>query len=76
MTRRRKKMAKGRFFFTSFLLSIASALGITYLMRRIRRKQVVELYFDDGSMLAMNEGSSDAVSRLISMTEDLLRQSL
>jgi len=69
-------MAKGRFFFTGFLLSVASALGLTYLLRRVRRKQVVELYFDDGSMLALNDGSSQASARLISMAEDLLRQSL
>ena len=69
-------MAKGRFFFTGFLLSVASALGITYLMRRMRRQQGVELYFDDGSMLAINNKSSELSARLTAMTDELLGQGL
>ncbi|GBE58203.1 hypothetical protein BMS3Abin01_01135 [bacterium BMS3Abin01] len=69
-------MAKGRYFFTGLLLSTASALGITYLLRRIRRQQGVELYFDDGSMLAINDQSSELSAKLTAMTEDLLKQSL
>ncbi len=69
-------MAKGRYFFTGLLLSVASALGLTYLLRRIRRQQGVELYFDDGSMLAINDQSSELSAKLTAMTEELLRQSL
>lgn len=69
-------MAKGRFFFTGFLLSVASALGITYIMRRMRRQPGVELYFEDGSMLAINNKGSELSEKLTAMTDELLRQGL
>jgi hypothetical protein len=72
-------MAKRRFwrsFFTSFLLSVASAVGVTYLIRRFKHQPAVELYFDDGSMLAINNKSSEVSTRLTGMAEDLIRQSL
>lgn len=68
-------MAKGRFFF-GFLLSVASALGITYLLRRIRRQPRVEMYFDDGSMLALNSKTSEVSARLTGMTDALLKKAL
>lgn len=61
----------GRMFF-GLLLSVASALGITYLLRRIRRQPRVELYFDDGSMLAINSKTSELSARLTSMADELL----
>lgn len=69
-------MARGRFFFTGFLLSAASALGLTYLLRRLRRQPRVELYFDDGSMLAINNKSSELSTRLTGMADELLRKAL
>ena len=68
-------MAKGRFFF-GFLLSVASALGITYLLRRIRRQPRVEMYFDDGSMLALNSKTSEVSAKLTGMTDALLKKAL
>ncbi len=69
-------MAKGRFFFTGFLLSAASALGITYLLKKVRRQPKVELYFDDGSMLAVNNKSSSLSMKLTGMADELLKQAL
>ncbi len=69
-------MARGRFFFTGFLLSMASALGLTYLLRKVRRQARVELYFDDGSMLALGNKSSELSARLTGMAEEMLRQAL
>lgn len=69
-------MARGRFFFTGFLLSVASALGLTYLLRRLRRQPRVELYFDDGSMLAINNKTSELSARLTSMADELLTKAL
>ncbi|MFA5809630.1 MAG: hypothetical protein WC828_08435 [Thermoleophilia bacterium] len=68
-------MAKGRFFF-GFLLSVASALGLTYLLRRIRRQPRVEMYFDDGSMLAINSKTSEVSARMTGMADDLLKRAL
>ncbi len=68
-------MAKKKFFLTGMLLSVASAVGVTYLLRRFRKQPTVELYFNDGSMLALNGGSSELSSRIVAMTEELLRQS-
>lgn len=69
-------MAKGRFFFTSFLLSAASALGVTYLIRKLRRQPRVELYYDDGSMLALSNKSSELSVRLTSLADELLKRAL
>lgn len=69
-------MARGRYLFTGFLLSAASALGITFMLRRIRRQPRVEMYFDDGSMLAVNNKSSELSVTLTGMADELLRQAL
>lgn len=68
-------MAKGRFFF-GFLLSVASGLGLTYLLRRIRRQPRVEMYFDDGSMLAINSKTSEVSARITGLADDLLKRAL
>lgn len=68
-------MARGRFFF-GFMLSVASALGLTVLLRRIRRQPRVEMYFDDGSMLAINSKTSDVSARITGMADDLLKKAL
>jgi len=68
-------MAKGRFFF-GFLLSIASTLGITWLIRRVRHQPRVELYFDDGSMLAVNNKTSELSQKLTAMGDELVKRAL
>ena len=68
-------MARGRFFF-GVLLSISSALGITWLLRRIRRQARVELYFDDGSMLALNNKTSELSQKLTAMGNELVKKAL
>lgn len=69
-------MAKGRFFFTGFMLSAASALGITYLLRKVRHQPRVELYFDDGSMLAMNNKTSELSVQLTGLADGILKKAL
>lgn len=66
-------MARGRFFF-GFLMSIASAIGLTYLLRRVRRQPRVELYFEDGSMLAVSNKSSELSERLTAQAEGLIKR--
>ena len=71
-------MAKGKIgrMFFGLVLSAASALGLTYLLRRIRRQPRVELYFDDGSMLAINSKTSELSARLTDIADDLLKTAL
>lgn len=69
-------MSRGKNFIAGFMLSLASAVGITYLVRRMKRQPGVEFYFDDGSMLAVNNKTSELSGRLTSMAEELLRQAL
>ena len=66
-------MARGRLFF-GFLLSVASALGLTYLLRRIRKQPQVEMYFDDGSMLAINSKSSEVSAKITGMADEMLKR--
>jgi hypothetical protein len=68
-------MAKGRFFF-GFLMTVASALGITYLLGRVRRQPRVEMYFDDGSMLAVNNKSSEMSARITTMADVIIKRAL
>lgn len=70
-------MAKGKFgrFFFGMLLSAASMVGLTYVLRRLRHQPRVELYFDDGSMLAINNSTSELSARLTSIADDLLKKS-
>lgn len=71
-------MAKGKIgrMFFGLILSAASALGLTYLLRRMRRQPRVELYFDDGSMLAINSKTSELSARLTSMADELLGRAM
>lgn len=68
-------MARGRFFF-GFMMSVASALGLTYLVRRIRSQPRVEFYFEDGSMLAVSNKSSELSTRLTNMADSLIKRAL
>jgi len=66
-------MARGRFLF-GFMMSVASALGLTYLLRRVRRQSRVELYFEDGSMLALGDKTSELSARLTAMADGLIKR--
>lgn len=68
-------MARGRFFF-GFLMSIASALGLTYILRRVRHQPRAEFYFEDGSMLAVNNKSSEVSVSLTAIADELIKRSL
>ena len=59
--------------FFGLILSGASALGLTYVLRRLRRQPRVELYYDDGSMLAINSKTSELSDRLTTMADELLK---
>jgi hypothetical protein len=50
---------RGRSFLTGSLLAAGSAAGtILYRRRAARRRERVELYFGDGSMMSLTEGSA------------------
>ena len=62
--------------FFGVMLSMGSTLGLTWVLRRLRRQPRVELYFDDGSMLAINSKTSELSERLTSMADSLLKSSM
>lgn len=52
---------RGRNFLTGFLLAAGSAVGtVLYRRRAARRRERVQLYFEDGSMVSLTEGSPEA----------------
>jgi hypothetical protein len=61
-----------RSFLTGFLLAAGSAAGsVLYRRRAARRRERVELYFADGSMVSLTQGSADA-DRLLGHARELL----
>ena len=61
-----------RSFLTGFLLAAGSAAGaVLYRRRAARRRERVELYFGDGSMVSLTDGSPDA-DRLLGPARELL----
>jgi hypothetical protein len=63
---------RGRSFLTGFLLAAGSAAGtVLYRRRAARRRERVELYFADGSMVSLTEGPGDA-ERLLGHAHELL----
>ncbi len=59
--------------FTGFLLAAGSFAGAVLFRRRAaRRRERVDLYFDDGSMVSLVEGSSEA-ERLLPLARDVLQ---
>jgi hypothetical protein len=61
-----------RSFLTGFLLAVGSAIGAVLFRRRAARaKERVELYFDDGTMVSLSEGSPGA-ERLLQHARELL----
>ena len=54
-----------RRFLTGFLLAVGSLAGtIFYRRRTARRSERVDVYFQDGSMISLAEGSPDAATVL------------
>lgn len=52
---------RSRSFLTGFLLALGSALGaLLYRRRAARNRERVELYFGDGSMISLAEGTPGA----------------
>jgi hypothetical protein len=63
---------RSRSFLTGFLLAAGSAVGaVLYRRRAARRRERVELYFGDGSMVSLTEGSAEA-DRLLGHARELL----
>lgn len=58
--------------FTGLLLAAGSYAGsVLYRRRAARRRSRVDLYFEDGSMLSLAEGSPEA-ERLLPLARDVL----
>jgi len=50
---------------TGFLLTAGSLAGAVFYRRRFaRRRDRVDVYFEDGSMISLTEGSSEAATVL------------
>jgi len=63
---------RSRSFLTGFLLAAGSAVGtVLYRRRAARRRESVQLYFGDGSMVSLTEGSPGA-ERLLGPARELL----
>jgi hypothetical protein len=58
----------------SFLLGVIAAAGAVVLLRRrkLSRGEHVDLYYEDGSMISLENGSPDA-EQLLSLARDALR---
>ncbi len=57
---------------TAFLLGAGSLAGtVLYRRRAARRRERVDLYYEDGSMVSLTEGSPDA-ERLLPLARDVL----
>ena len=63
---------RSRSFLTGFLLAAGSAVGtVLYRRRAARRRESVQLYFGDGSMISLTEGSPEA-ERLLALARELM----
>jgi hypothetical protein len=61
-----------RRLFTGVLLAAGSVAGSVLLRRRAaRRRERVDLYADDGSMISLDDGTPEA-ARLLPLARDLL----
>jgi hypothetical protein len=52
-------------------LAIAGIVGIVLWRRRSRRRERVDLYFSDGSMVSFQPGSMEA-ARLLPLAQEIL----
>ncbi len=57
------------------LLGVAGGVlvGAAFIRRRGVRQERVDLYYDDGSMVSLSDGSADA-ARLLPLARDILRR--
>ena len=63
---------RSRSFLTGFLLAAGSALAAVVFRRRsVRRRDRAELYFRDGTMVSLTDGSAGA-DRLLAHARELL----
>ncbi|TMM26700.1 MAG: hypothetical protein E6F97_00960 [Actinobacteria bacterium] len=63
---------RGRSFVTGVVVAAGSAAGAIALGRRAaRRRERVELYFGDGSLMTLSAGSPEA-ERLLAQARELL----
>jgi hypothetical protein len=58
------------------LLGVAGGMlaGAAFIRRRTVRRERVDLYYDDGSMISLSNGSPDA-ERLLPLAREILRRS-
>jgi hypothetical protein len=58
------------------LLGVAGGMlaGAAFVRRRTVRRERVDLYYDDGSMISLSNGSPDA-ERLLPLAREILRKS-
>jgi hypothetical protein len=58
------------------LLGVAGGMlaGAAFIRRRSVRRERVDLYYDDGSMLSLSNGSPEA-ERLLPLAHEILRKS-
>ena len=61
----------GRRVVTAVVVSAAAVAGAVLWRRRARRKERVDLYFADGSMVSVEQGSAEA-DRLLPLAHDVL----
>jgi hypothetical protein len=62
-----------RRFLTAFLVALGSLLGAILYRRRFgARRERVDLYYEDGSMVSLSGGSPEA-ERLLPLARDVLR---
>jgi hypothetical protein len=61
---------------TAALLGIAGGMvaGAAFVRRRSARRERVDLYYEDGSMVSLSNGSPDA-ERLLPLAREVLRRS-
>ena len=59
------------------LLGVAGGMlaGAAFIRRRTVRRERVDLYYDDGSMVSLSNGSADA-ERLLPLAREIIRKSL
>ena len=60
---------------TGFLLTVGSLAGTVFYRRRVaRRRERVDIYYEDGSMVSVTEDSADAES-LFPLAREILQAS-
>ena len=60
---------RARSLLTVVGVALGSAAGVVLLRRRTARRERIELYFEDGSLVALTQGSDDAEPLLVHARE-------